>query len=439
MNSLSVVLFLTCLACLPRAATTTGARAAKPIPFQQGKGGSHSVPILLTSTAPPLSPPTVLFTAFSNSSQTLFLQQLYSPNLILRQLAASGETMPSTNNTQNFTAFTDLGGSTEQPLFLGEGNGEWGEKNKFLGLYYYSFHENRTVKIVDTTDQLPTGERFQILCCARTVPRSTTIVFAGASAYDGEGIEGIYKWDPATQRIKTLVDNTIQVLRYIDGPTKVTELGDLFFFASNPSLPFADGIYTLNVWEAFDNNVSTTVSPVVLRGQKIPHQHNSSQFVRVFTAFGSPISFYSSSSTSSNASSVLFTATGTYGVLGVYTIALQPHSRNHSNRSITVVLDNLKNTHFANFPTSPTVDNAGNVVVNVETNSESSTGLYYVMEVEGGGRNAELLQNLSNSNKGCLNIDIQFNSMEDGCLVFYTTNGTVDQLWSVNVSSTNRR
>ena len=409
--------------------------------FQQGTVGTHSVPVLLrTTTHTATHHPTVLFTArLENNNRTtsiLYLQPLTDPPTTPVPIVQSGDSIPSTHNLnqQTFTAFTDLGGSTQQVLFLGEGNGTWGQQNKYLGLYSMHPNNGTVYKIVDTNDRLPTGERFKLLCCGRTVPHQpNNVIFGGASAYDGEGVEGIYVWNSQTQTIATLVDNTrYQLLRHISGPTKVTELGDFFFFATNPSIPLADGLYHLNM---FAQNNQTVPAPMVLRGSALP-RHKNDSFLRVFTAFGNPLAFVSSAAGETTDSMLLFTASGSFGALGVYVInatqALRPQGSSAlfgRGEKIKIVADNLDGVHhFGGFPNSPTVDDRGNIVFNADTNDKRTTGLYYVNEC-GNGKGSAPVQIRNVATPMAINIDIQFNSVSNGVVAFYTNNGTVDQLW----------
>ena len=102
-------------------------------PFQNTTGGNLGVPILLTSKT---NITTSIYTSYDTENcQTLNIQTIIpsiptKPTLI----AKCNTSIPSTNNQQQFTGFTELGGSTEQVLFLGEGNGSWGKQNKFMGI-----------------------------------------------------------------------------------------------------------------------------------------------------------------------------------------------------------------------------------------------------------------------------------------------------------------
>ena len=423
----------------------------KPTPFQQGKIGTLSVPVLLhddsfTSTS---SPPLSLFTAYDDAQTTqyLYIQNLYANNTPPLVVAKTGETIPSSSNSEQFTGFTELGGSKNRILFLGEGSGTWGKQNKFMGIYTTTSTTNFTkYKIVDTNDRLATGERFKVLCCGRTVPDgSGNVIFGGASAYAGEGIEGIYIWKCKTKKIDTLVDNTIQILRRISGPSKVTVHGDVFFFASNPSIRLADGIYHLNI---FSTNETKDLSPVILRGSRIPLGKDG--LIRVFTAFGSPVSY----SNSNGESMILFTASGSFDLLGVYSIRLIPNVKGSDNSNTSILNNNQKSRFeiitiinnldsegssipFGNFPTGPSVDNTGRIIFNVDTNNERTSGLYYTNHSNDSSKTNPpiLIRNLYNPME--LNVDIEYNSIENGCLVYYTNNGHIDQLWFTNVSHLN--
>jgi len=193
--------------------TTTS--LSPPVLFQHDRAGSLGVPVILDHFSCPSlsllpSPPrlssktfTVLFTANQNKSQSggcqnLMMQILSTTTTTTTTtptvLARCGASIPSTEK-QIFTGFTDMGGTVDQPLFLGEGSGTWGHQNKFMGIYTTSSSSSSSSsstslqKVVDTTNHLPTGEIIKVLCCGRVATKGD-VIFGGASAYDGEGIEG---------------------------------------------------------------------------------------------------------------------------------------------------------------------------------------------------------------------------------------------------------
>ena len=382
-------------------------------PFQNTTGGNLGVPILLTSKT---NITTSIYTSYDTENcQTLNIQTIITsiptkPTLI----AKCNTSIPSTNNQQQFTGFTELGGSTEQVLFLGEGNGSWGKQNKFMGIYSQNYSQNSTdnkalYKVVDTSDHLPTGERFKVVCCGRTVPNDTgDVVFAGASEYDGEGIEGIYIWKANSNAIVTVIDNSIQVLQHISGPSRVTLSGDIYFYGDNPLLHFVDGIYRINIFTP-----NATLIPIVTIGDEMPSE---GPFAKTFTAFGSPISAYDSST-------IVFTASGTFGVLGLYSMNVDV------SKEIHLIIDNTI-SNVCDFPTDPSVNSNGHVIFNALTNEESTSGLYYWNGIV--GKSSSIIENLQHGKY--LNIDTQYNSMGNNQqIVYYTTTGKCSTNWLLDL------
>ena len=149
--------------------TTTTSLSPPPSRFQHDQAGRLGVPVVLTTTSfsssPPLPSPTftVLFTANFNETrsekkqilgcQDVMKQIFPATDTSLAVMARCGSITPSSGNKEIFTGFTDLGGSTRQPLFIGEGYGTWGKKNKFMGIYTSTGDELR--QIIDRTDHLP--------------------------------------------------------------------------------------------------------------------------------------------------------------------------------------------------------------------------------------------------------------------------------------------
>jgi hypothetical protein len=392
--------------------------AASPvaIPFRNTTGGDLGVPILLTSSDDQTSPTIVTsYTSYDEQGvQYLWLQNLdTTSNIMAEQLVAkSGDVIPNTGGQQHFTGFTDLSGSNKRLLFMGEGNGTWGKQNKFMGIYMFYDDRKLLKKVIDTDGHLPTtGERFKELCCGQNVPDGSDVVFAGASAYDGEGVEGIYIWRSKSMVVEVLIDNTIQVLRHISGSTRISLSGDVFFFGDNPLLPLADGIYHFNIMKPKE-----TLSLVVARGQAVP-QRKGDPVARRFTAFGSPILAYKSNA-------VLFTATGTNGLLGIYSI----NFTDSKDGSITTIMDNIESDVSA-FPTDPSADLYGASVFNVITEDAATSGLYYWSGVA--GVRPVIIQSLKERNVS--NFDTQYNSMDEATVVFYTNDGKRDICWSLKL------
>lgn len=200
----------------------------------------------------------------------------------------------------------------------------------------------------------------------------------------------------------------------------MTKSGDVYFFADHPDLPLVDGIYRVNALLPINKTSHYGLEPIVTRGARVPvaNKHQST-LVRTFVAFGSPVASY-------HTSTVVFTGAGTYGSLGVYLVNATRNSTNHSTKMVVVpIVDNLDGVHkLGSFPTSPSVDDFGSFVFNVDTDEEVTSGLYS-WSVE--SRKICMVRSLAETK--ALNMDIQFNSFAGGSLVYYDTNGTVDELW----------
>ena len=101
---------------------------------------------------------------------------------------------------------------------------------------------------------------------------------------------------------------------------------------------------------------------------------------------------------------------------------------------IIPIVDNLNGIHqFGSFPTSPSLDRDGSFVFDVDTNDEETSGLYYWSNRLASSKKIVLICNLAQNQS--LNVDIQFNSFVGQQIVYYTTNGTLDELWQDEIVS----
>ncbi len=302
-------------------------------------------------------------------------------------VAEAGAPIPGTDGRQTFTGFTDLGGTHRRPVFLGEGDGAWGNHTKFLGVY---IGPPPLRKVVDTTDWMPrrsaaassppstaapAATRFRELCCPSVVPDgSGNVLFAGADSYGilpvRGGTEGIYLWNASTGTLSIVTDTHLSGLPHVSHGTRMAAGRRVLFFSNAPP-----GIYAANVSHDDDddddddddatrnNGDDEAVWPVAGLHTRVPQRQRWLP-AQNFRAFGDPVAAGPRGA---------FLGMGDAGLLGLYWVNLtRPSLVPPLVDILRVVADNTM--PFGSFPEPPLVsDDADGVVFYAEG---EYTGLY---------------------------------------------------------------
>ena len=338
-----------------------------------------------------------------------------------------GEAIPG-SEAQTFSDFTNLGGTPLFPVFVGEGNGSWGQHNKFLGIYRYlplshagqssetkdqlAGRVLRIAKVVDVSDRIPGGRgsvaKFKVVCCPHVDSITGDVIFSGANTYGGTlpvgvGIEGIYRWSSSTGRIRSVVDSLNSGLAHISRGSRMLSGHQLLFFSNSPP-----GVYIANA-------TANSTRPMLLIGQNTrvptispPRGGGSSGF---FRAFGNPVSGgggYGS-----------FIGSSTTGIVGVYLLDISG-----SLKVVRPIADSTSTVpgsqdFFTEFSMDPSVSGS-HVVFFARASNQSKSGLY----IWGPSTNHSPRPVATLGSTGLFSIAIQPNSFSGKCLTYFGSDGT---------------